>query len=165
MAKKSKQVKTWVTDTIREVLNEAEINYEFHAEDNVFTFILSCENTDLNMVIHADDEGEWFRCYAALPVRFPKERFAELLFTVNTINLQRTAACLRLNPESGIISASMLVNVDDGCIGPKMFLCNMHEVVRLLDEEVPELMRVVYADLSSSQFPDYNIFDDTHTEN
>ena len=41
----------------------------------------------------------------------------------------------------------------------------MHEVVRLLDEEVPELMRVAYADLSSSQFPDYNIFDDTHTEN
>ena len=56
MAKKSKQVKTCVTDTIREVLNEAEINYEFHAEDNVFTFILSCENTDLNMVVHADDE-------------------------------------------------------------------------------------------------------------
>ena len=31
MAKKSKQVKTWVTDTIRELLNEAEIHYEFHA--------------------------------------------------------------------------------------------------------------------------------------
>ena len=163
MAKKSKQVKTWVTDTIREVLNEAEIHYEFHAKDNVF--ILPYENTDLNMVVHADDEGEWFRCYGSLPVRFPQEKFAELLFTINMINLQRTAACLRLNPESGIISASMLVNVDDGCIGPKMFLCNMHEVVRLLDEEMPGLMKIAYADVISDQFPDYNIFDDTHTEN
>lgn len=133
-----------LAEILKEIFNEIELNYQNPENQNIFTFRIKADNTDISMMINCDDAQQTIYCYADFPVKTPQLKHIAVIRTINRINYSYPYATLALDESDGQLMARSVMNTDDGAVNSKVVLALMQGCMNIIDGNLKEIMGIIF---------------------
>lgn len=134
-----------LAEILKEIFNEIELYYQNPENQNIFTFRIKADNTDISMMINCDDAQQTIYCYADFPVKIPQLKHIVVIRTINRINYSYPYATLALDESDGQLVARAIINTDDGAINSKVVFALMQGCMNIIDGNLKEIMGIVFS--------------------
>src|SRR5574344_1166208 len=129
---------------VENVLKSDELHYEKDDEVPVFRFGVKGDTVDCDFVIQYNDDSEYICVYAIPEYKIPKGKIAQLLPKVNKLNLENPSACLRVDEEERLFSASALINTDGGITEPDLLRATLSQCYNKVFSNLDSLLEIIY---------------------
>lgn len=147
-----------LAEILKEIFNDAELNFQYAEEQNLFSLCIKTENTDVSLILKCDDAIQMIYCYADFPIKIPKVKQLEIIRAINRINYNYAHATFALDESDGQLLAKSSMNTDDGAINCKVVFALIQSCVNLIDFYLKDLMSIVFKS-------DINIFTEEYISN
>lgn len=137
-----------ISDHIKRVLEKNDLHFDTrqNEEDSLTTFIFGIKGDNIHMRVNivADEDGERYmiRCYPDWYV--PKDRRADILSLLNSMNVSRWLTRVGLDPEDGELAYVWTVLCKGSILSEETTENYIYATINMADDETTEVLKAVY---------------------
>ena len=135
-----------LTEQIAKLLDEMEFSYDFDEEQNGFFLEIRMNNTDVDIIILADDEAKCLYNRTNLTLTLPDDSITDVLYKINEIhNKSFSQAHLYINEDDNKLTAQAVIDIpESGIVDGDIFKYFLSSAAQLLDDNFNDIMSVAF---------------------
>ena len=135
-----------LTEQVAKLLDEMEFSYDFDEEQNGFFLEIRMDNTDVDIIIIADDEAKCLYNITNLTLTLPDDSITAVLHKINEIHNQSfSQAHLFINEDDNKLTAQAVIDIPESVIvDGDIFKNFLSSAPQLLDDNFNDIMSVAF---------------------
>lgn len=142
-----------IYNTIKKSLDDFDFKYNVD-DDGVFCMGVHGENTNMNVVVLADEVKELMMINVKYPQRAIDRRMAELLKWINHFNYWSVLGAFMVDDRDGEIIFRITLSLDDGAVNSSIISACLSTAMAVADDSYPRIIKVLFQDDMEGSRPD-----------
>ena len=135
-----------LTEQVAKLLDEMEFCYDFDEGQKAFFLGIRMDNTDVDIVILADDETKCLYNKGRLTLALPEDSNTDLLYKINEIhNRSFSQAHLYIDENDNRLTALTVIDIPESeIVDADIFERFLYSTAELLDDNFNDIMSVAF---------------------
>ena len=134
-----------LTEQVAKLLDEMEFCYDFDEEQNGFFLEIRMDNTDVDIIIIADDEAKCLYNRTNLTLTLPDDSITAVLHKINEIHNQSfSQAHIYIDEDDKKLTAQAVIDIPESGIDKDIFQSFLFVPAKMLDDNFGEIMKVAF---------------------
>lgn len=131
-----------ITTTVRNALDELELNY--HEDDSVFDFNIKVEHTNAAVKVVCSEDQEILIAAASSGVFAPEDKIDEVCRWACEKNIRCNIGNYNVDTEDGEVSFKISCPLDGGAVNGVIVKVAILNAIKKIDDDYMELIKLLY---------------------